>query len=177
VLLSVLHKTPSCCRPLKQWHLPSPVRILAPSPAERARDGVIGNRLGVGKAPSGYTVHKTEVWVSGDHVCGASAECREIARDDRQVLWEFRLQGHDPTGTARKTYVRGAYSSVLQRSIKCIAISAQLPYLLSCRSALKRGLRMRENREQKAQRNARERLHVHGCVLRTCPRRKVLSSR
>jgi len=62
-------------------------------------------RLGVGKAPSGYTVQKTEFWLSGDHVCGASAECREIARDDRQVLWEFRLRGH--TGTARRTYSEG----------------------------------------------------------------------
>ena len=63
--------------------------------------------LGVGKAPNGYTVQKTEFWLSGDHVCGASAECREIARDDRQVIWEFRLQGHDHTDTARTTYSEG----------------------------------------------------------------------
>ena len=63
--------------------------------------------LGVGKAPNGYTVQKTEFWLSGDHVCGASAECREIARDDRQVIWEFRLQGHDHTGVARRTYSEG----------------------------------------------------------------------
>ena len=64
-------------------------------------------RLGVRKAPSGYTVQKTEFWLSGDHVCGASAECREIARDDQQVLWEFRLQGHHETGSSGRTYSEG----------------------------------------------------------------------
>jgi len=64
-------------------------------------------RLGMGKAPSGYTVQKTEFWLTGDHACGASAECREIAKDDRQVLWEFRLQGHDKTGAQRRTYSEG----------------------------------------------------------------------
>jgi len=64
-------------------------------------------RLGVSKAPSGYTVQKTEFWLSGDHVCGASAECRESARDDQQVLWEFRLQGHHETGSSGRTYSEG----------------------------------------------------------------------
>jgi len=61
-------------------------------------------RLGIGKAPNGYTVQKAEFWLSGAHACGASAECREIARDDQQVFWEFRLQGHDQTGAPRRTY-------------------------------------------------------------------------
>jgi hypothetical protein len=61
-------------------------------------------RLGMGKAPSGYTVQKAEFWLSGDHVCGASAECREITRDDRHVMWEFRLQGRDQTHAARRTF-------------------------------------------------------------------------
>jgi len=64
-------------------------------------------RLGVGRAPRGYTVQKTEFWLSGDHACGASAACREIARDDQQVVWEFRLQGHDQTGTPGRTHSEG----------------------------------------------------------------------
>jgi len=61
-------------------------------------------RLGVGKAPRGYTVQKTEFWLSGDHDCGALAECREAAKSDQRVVWEFRLQGHDETGTPRRAY-------------------------------------------------------------------------
>ena len=61
-------------------------------------------RLEMGKAPSGYTVQKAEFWLSGDHACGASAECREITRDDQQVLWEFRLQGQGQAGASRRTF-------------------------------------------------------------------------
>jgi hypothetical protein len=61
-------------------------------------------RLGMGKAPSGFTVQKAEFWLSGDHACGASAECREIARDDQQVLWEFRLQGQGQAGASRRAF-------------------------------------------------------------------------
>ena len=64
-------------------------------------------RLGVGKAPSGYTVQKDEFWLSGDHTCGISAECREITRNDDEVLWEFRLRGHKERGAPRTTYSVG----------------------------------------------------------------------
>jgi hypothetical protein len=60
--------------------------------------------LGVGNAPSGYTVQKTEFWLTGGHTCGASAECREITRDDQHVLWEFRLQGLGKTPAERRTF-------------------------------------------------------------------------
>ena len=79
-----------------------------------AGNGAKRYRLGVGKAPSGYTVHKAAFWLSGDHDCGALAECREAARSDQRVLWEFRLQGHDETGTRRTAYseadIRVTYS-------------------------------------------------------------------
>ena len=92
-------------------------------------------RLGVGQAPSGYTVQKTEFWLSGDHVCGASAECREIARDGSAGAMGISATG--PYWRSAKNLFGGAYSSVLQRSIKCIAISARLANLLSFRPALK----------------------------------------
>jgi hypothetical protein len=64
-------------------------------------------RLGAGKAPRGYTVQKVEFWLTGDRACGAWAECRELARTDDRVLWEFRLQGHDEAGAPRRTFSTG----------------------------------------------------------------------
>ena len=52
----------------------------------------------IGAAPAGYSVEKTEFWLSGDRTCGAWAECKELAKDETQVTWEFRLQGHDEWG-------------------------------------------------------------------------------
>ena len=52
----------------------------------------------IGAAPAGYSVEKTEFWLSGDRTCGAWAECRELTKDEMQVIWEFRLQGHDEWG-------------------------------------------------------------------------------
>jgi hypothetical protein len=59
-------------------------------------------RLGVGKAPAGYTIQKVEFWLSGDRGCGAWAECRELLRSDSEVVWKFRLRGHDEVGAPRK---------------------------------------------------------------------------
>jgi hypothetical protein len=72
-------------------------------------------RLKVGKAPAGYTVHRVEFWLSGDGACGRSAECREVAANDQQVLWEFRMQGHDQIGAPSRT-VSVAHMRVLYRS-------------------------------------------------------------
>jgi hypothetical protein len=58
-------------------------------------------RLAVGKAPSGYTVHKTDFWLTGDRTCGVAAECREVLNSDQQVIWESRLQGDLEHGSAR----------------------------------------------------------------------------
>ncbi|MFL6306294.1 MAG: hypothetical protein ACJ72H_22410 [Candidatus Sulfotelmatobacter sp.] len=60
-------------------------------------------RLGISKAPAGYTVSRVEFWLSGDGACGGSAECRQLASSDEQVLWEFRLHGHDETGAPSRT--------------------------------------------------------------------------
>jgi len=57
--------------------------------------------LGTGKAPQGYTVWKTEFWLTGDRSCGDSAECREVERSDQRVLWEFRLQGNERDDSAK----------------------------------------------------------------------------
>lgn len=61
-------------------------------------------RLGVGKAPGGYTLQKIEFWLTGDRACGAWAECRELARGDDQILWEFRLEGHNELGAPARTF-------------------------------------------------------------------------
>lgn len=58
-------------------------------------------QLGTGKAPQGYTVIKTEFWLTGDRRCGELAECREVQRNDQQVLWEFRLRGNYTDGAAK----------------------------------------------------------------------------
>lgn len=58
-------------------------------------------QLGTGKAPQGYTVVKAEFWLTGDRKCGELAECREVQRNDQQVLWEFRLRGNDTDGVAK----------------------------------------------------------------------------
>jgi hypothetical protein len=60
-------------------------------------------RLGINKAPAGYTVSRVEFWLSGDGACGRSAECRQLASTDEQVLWEFRLHGHDEIGAPSMT--------------------------------------------------------------------------
>jgi hypothetical protein len=49
----------------------------------------------IGAAPAGYSVEKTEFSLSGDRTCEAWAECKELAKDETQVTWQFRLQGHD----------------------------------------------------------------------------------
>jgi hypothetical protein len=64
-------------------------------------------RLGAGAAPEGYTVEKTEFWLSGDRTCGAWAECREVSKSDTEVVWEFRLQGHDEWGAPPQAYSEG----------------------------------------------------------------------
>lgn len=61
-------------------------------------------RLGVGKAPQGYTVQKVEFWLTGDRACGLGAQCREISRSNQQALWEFRLRGHDEADAPPRTY-------------------------------------------------------------------------
>ncbi len=64
-------------------------------------------RLAVGAAPGGYTVDRTEFWLSGDRTCGEWAECREVSKSDKEVVWEFRLQGHDEWGAPPQAYSEG----------------------------------------------------------------------
>jgi hypothetical protein len=64
-------------------------------------------RLATGKAPGGYTLYRADFWLSGHRSCGAGAECRKIAASDREVLWEFRLQGHQEAGAPGRTYSMG----------------------------------------------------------------------
>jgi len=61
-------------------------------------------RLAAGKAPGGYTLQRVDFWLSGDRSCNAGAECREVIENDKQVLWEFRLQGHNNDGAPLRTY-------------------------------------------------------------------------
>jgi hypothetical protein len=71
-------------------------------------------RLGVGKAPNGYTLQKAEFWLTGDRTCGVLAECRELTKSDQEVLWEFRLQGQNGPA-ARKTIVSEGHIRVKYR--------------------------------------------------------------
>lgn len=67
-------------------------------------------RLGVGKAPSGYTVQKVEFWLTGNDKCGVSAECRELTKSDQQVVWEFRLPGRaKPDRSLSEGHIRVTY--------------------------------------------------------------------
>lgn len=59
-------------------------------------------RLGVGKAPKGYTVQKAEFWLTGAKTCDVLAECRELVRTDDEVVWEFRLQRNNGRGATNK---------------------------------------------------------------------------
>jgi hypothetical protein len=61
----------------------------------------------IGAAPAGYSVEKTEFWLSGDRTCGAWAECKELTKDETQVVWQFRLQGHDEWGAPRQANSEG----------------------------------------------------------------------
>lgn len=71
-------------------------------------------RLRAGKAPGGYTLQNVEFWLTGDRTCDAGAECREVERNDDQVLWEFRLKGRVETGAPAK-YDSVAHIRVLYR--------------------------------------------------------------
>jgi hypothetical protein len=53
--------------------------------------------LCLGPAPAGYTldVNSAEYFLTGDRRCGAWAECRWLQRDDANVCFEFKLQGHN----------------------------------------------------------------------------------
>lgn len=64
-------------------------------------------RLGVGKSPEGYTVEKVKFWLTGDRSCGNGAQCREIVRSDKGILWEFRVRGHNNPPTNEPMYSEG----------------------------------------------------------------------
>jgi hypothetical protein len=61
-------------------------------------------RIGVTRAPAGYAVSRAEFWLSGDGACGRSAECHQLGSNDKQVLWEFRLHGHNEIGAPSRTF-------------------------------------------------------------------------
>lgn len=63
--------------------------------------------LRIGAAPEGYTVEKAEFWLSGDRSCGVWAECKETSKNPVEVIWQFRLQGHDEWGAPPQTYSEG----------------------------------------------------------------------
>jgi hypothetical protein len=70
----------------------------------------------IGAAPAGYSVEKTEFWLSGDRTCGAWAECKELTKDETQVIWQFRLKGmmngaHRVRQTQKDTCVSSINSS------------------------------------------------------------------
>ena len=64
-------------------------------------------QVSIGAAPAGYSLEKTEFWLSGDRTCGAWAECKELAKEETHVEWQFRLQGHDEWGAPRQASSEG----------------------------------------------------------------------
>jgi len=64
-------------------------------------------KVQVGAAPAGYTIDKVAFWLTGDRSCGAGAECQEITKSDTEVVWQFRLQGHDEWGAPPQTFSTG----------------------------------------------------------------------
>jgi len=63
--------------------------------------------LRIGPSPESYTVEKVEFWLTGDRSCGAWAECKEVTKNDNEVVWSFRLQGHDEWGAPPQAYSEG----------------------------------------------------------------------
>lgn len=78
-----------------------------PKLSGRGKDWSPWYQLKVGIAPAGYTIEKANFWLSGDRTCGAWAECREVRKDDTEVTWEFRLQGHDEWNAPPQAYSEG----------------------------------------------------------------------
>src|SRR5713101_718384 len=78
-----------------------------PKLSGRGKDWSPWYQLKVGMASAGYTIEKAEFWLSGDRTCGAWAECREVRKDDTEVTWEFRLQGHDEWNAPPQAYSEG----------------------------------------------------------------------
>jgi hypothetical protein len=54
-------------------------------------------QLCLGPAPAGYSLvpGSDEFWLTGDRRCGAWSSCEVARRDNTDVCWSFRLQGHD----------------------------------------------------------------------------------
>jgi hypothetical protein len=60
------------------------------------------HKLCLGATPAGYKLLPTtvEFWLSGDRRCGAWATCEVTKRDDEDVCFAFRLQGHNESLTS-----------------------------------------------------------------------------
>lgn len=75
------------------------------------------HRLCLGPAPPGYSLvpDSASFWLTGDRQCGAWATCDWEQRDDQDVCFAFRLQGHseDPRDLVQPRtstgYVRAQY--------------------------------------------------------------------
>jgi hypothetical protein len=86
-----------------------------PKPSGSGKDWSEWYQLRIGDAPAGYTIEKLDCWLSGDRACNAWAECKEVSKNDAQVVWQFRLQGHDEWGAPRQAnsegHLRATYKS------------------------------------------------------------------
>ena len=81
----------------------------APARGGRGKHWSDWYHLDAGKAPTGYTVQTVEFWLTGNHACGAGAECRELVRNDSHVLWEFRLRGRGELAPTSVAHIRVFY--------------------------------------------------------------------
>ena len=94
----------------------APAIMTADSEPEPSGEGNNWSRwygLRLGRAPEAYTVQNVDFWLTGDRACGSSAQCREVERSDHQILWQFRLRGHDESGAPPRTnstaHIRAIY--------------------------------------------------------------------
>jgi len=78
-----------------------------PKPSGIGKDWSDWYQVRIGAAPAGYTIEKADFWLSGDRACNAWAECKELSKDDAQVVWQFRLQGHDEWGAPKQANSEG----------------------------------------------------------------------
>jgi len=80
-----------------------------PKPSGLAEQWSKWYRLGVGGAPKGYTVFNVDFWLTGDRTCGDKAECRQLIKSIKHVVWEFRLRGDGTQPVFSEGHIRVSY--------------------------------------------------------------------
>jgi hypothetical protein len=106
-----IHPYHSAAATLERATAAPPPRIVENSSGQKlsgkGKDWSPWYEVRVGAAPAGFTLQNAEFWLTGDRACGSWAECKEVAKNDNEVVWSFRLQGHDEWGAPPQAYSEG----------------------------------------------------------------------